>query len=55
MRGAGLADPAHLFNASLEGGTRRAIDFFEGDAMDEEAFKALICEAIAANLSMRTD
>jgi hypothetical protein len=48
-KGASLADPKLLFNASLEGGTRRAIDFHEGDEIDESAFKALIREAVAAN------
>ncbi|EUB82638.1 DUF1801 domain-containing protein [Pseudomonas sp. GM30] len=50
-KGAALADPARLFNASLEGNTRRAIDFHEGDKVDEPALKALIREAIALNLS----
>lgn len=50
-KGAALADPARLFNASLEGNTRRAIDFHEGDQVDEQALKALIREAIALNLS----
>ncbi|WP_330207467.1 DUF1801 domain-containing protein [Pseudomonas sp. AM14(2022)] len=50
-KGAALADPARLFNASLEGNTRRAIDFHEGDTVDEQALKALIREAIALNLS----
>lgn len=48
-RGASLDDPAKLFNASLEGGTRRAIDIREGEAIDEEAFKALIKAAVAFN------
>jgi len=48
-RGASLTDPARLFNASLEGGTRRAIDIFEGDDLDAEAFKALIREAVVLN------
>jgi len=48
-RGAALADPKQLFNSSLDGGTRRAIDLFEGDALDEEAFIDLIREAVAAN------
>jgi len=48
-RGASLADPARLFNASLDAGTRRAIDLFEGDTIDAEAFKALVREAVAAN------
>lgn len=48
-RGASLEDPSGLFNASLDGGTRRAIDFREGDQLDEQAFKALIREAVALN------
>jgi hypothetical protein len=48
-KGASLKDPAGLFNSSLEGNTRRAIDFAEGDAIDEAAFKALIKAAVAAN------
>lgn len=47
--GASLDDPSRLFNASLEGGTRRAIDFHEGDKVDEKAFKALIRAAVARN------
>ena len=50
-RGAELADPAHLFNSSLEGNTRRAIDFHEGDAIDETALLALIRAAVALNTS----
>jgi hypothetical protein len=50
-RGAALRDPAGLFNASLEGGTRRAIDIREGDELDEPAFQALIRAAAALNLS----
>jgi len=50
-RGASLQDPAGLFNASLDAGTRRAIDFREGDEIDEPAFKALIGEAVAVNLA----
>jgi len=50
-RGAALDDPDRLFNASLDGGTRRAIDFREGDEVDKEAFKALIREAVALNAS----
>ena len=49
-KGAALADPAKLFNSSLDGNTRRAIDLFEGDAIDEAAFKALIRAAVEANL-----
>ncbi|HTO09016.1 MAG TPA: DUF1801 domain-containing protein [Myxococcota bacterium] len=48
-RGASLSDPAGLFNSSLEGNTRRAIDFHEGDALDEPALKALIRAAAARN------
>ena len=50
-RGAALDDPSGLFNASLEGNTRRAIDFREGDKVDEEALKALIRAAVALNAS----
>ena len=50
-RGASLPDPKRLFNASLDGGTRRAIDLFEGDAVDEAALKALIRAAVAENLA----
>ncbi len=50
-RGAALDDPSGLFNSSLTGGTRRAIDFSEGAEIDEKAFKALIREAVAANLA----
>lgn len=48
-RGAALDDPSGLFNASLEGGTRRAIDIRPGEVIDEEAFKALIRDAVAFN------
>ncbi|MBI1200779.1 MAG: DUF1801 domain-containing protein [Phenylobacterium sp.] len=48
-KGASLDDPAGLFNSSLEGNTRRAIDFREGEAIDEAAFKALIRAAVALN------
>jgi hypothetical protein len=48
-KGASLDDPSGLFNASLDAGTRRAIDFREGDDVDENAFKALIREAVALN------
>jgi hypothetical protein len=47
--GASLDDPKKLFNSSLEGGTRRAIDFRENDPVDESAFKALIREAVEFN------
>ena len=50
-KGASLDDPSGLFNASLEGNTRRAIDVHEGDAIDEAALKALIRAAVALNLS----
>ena len=50
-KGASLPDPARLFNASLEGNTRRAIDFREGDRPDEAAFKALVIAAVALNRS----
>ena len=48
-KGASLKDPAKLFNASLDAGTRRAIDLHEGDELDADAFKALINEAVRAN------
>jgi hypothetical protein len=51
--GAQLADPSRLFNAGLEGGTRRAIDFEEGDTINEKAFKALIRAAVALNSSKK--
>ena len=50
-KGAALADPARLFNASLDGGTRRAIDVVEGDTVDADALKALVREAVEANLA----
>jgi hypothetical protein len=50
-KGAALEDPSGLFNASLEGNTRRAIDFQEGEEIDEEALKALIRAAVALNAS----
>ena len=49
-KGASVEDPKKLFNSSLEGGTRRAIDFREGDDVDEAAFKALIQAAVARNM-----
>jgi len=49
-KGAALADPKGLFNSSLDGNTRRAIDLFEGDGVNEAAFKALIRAAVEANL-----
>jgi len=48
-RGASLPDPSHVFNASLEGGTRRAIDIPEGGKVDARAFKALVKAAVAEN------
>jgi hypothetical protein len=48
-RGAALKDPARLFNSSLEGNTRRAIDINEGEEIDESAFKALVRQAVAFN------
>jgi hypothetical protein len=50
-KGAALADPSRLFNASLDGNTRRAIDFHEGDEIDERALKALVRAAVALNES----
>jgi hypothetical protein len=50
-KGASLKDPSALFNSSLEGNTRRAIDFHEGDELDENAFKTLIRAAVAWNRS----
>ena len=50
-KGAALDDPAGLFNSSLEGSTRRAIDFHEGEKIDEKALKALIRAAVALNTS----
>ena len=52
-RGAAVKDPSHLFNSSLDGNVRRAIDFREGDAVDEDAFKKLIRAAVALNKSAR--
>jgi len=53
FRGAALKDPAHLFNASLEGNARRAIDLHEGERIDEEALKALVRAAVALNEAAR--
>jgi len=50
-RGASLDDPSGLFNSSLEGSTRRAIDIGQGESIDESAFKALVRAAAALNLS----
>ena len=52
-KGASLADPSGLFNSSLDGNVRRAIDFHEGDEIDEEALKALIRSAVTLNTSTR--
>jgi hypothetical protein len=52
-RGASVQDPSGLFNSSLEGNTRRAIDFHEGDRIDEKALKAIIRAAVALNMSVR--
>jgi hypothetical protein len=51
-RGASLEDPSGLFNSSLEGNTRRAIDFHEGDKIDEKGLKGLIRAAVALNTSL---
>lgn len=53
-KGASLPDPAGLFNSSLEGNVRRAIDFHEGDKLNEAALKALIRAAVALNLAGKT-
>src|ERR1700681_3129627 len=50
-KGASLKDPARLFNSSLDGNTRRAIDIHEGEEVDESAFKALVRQAVALNSS----
>ena len=50
-KGASVKDPAKLFNSSLEGNTRRAIDFHEGEKVDEKAFKALVRAAVELNTS----
>jgi hypothetical protein len=51
VKGASLKDTRVLFNSSLDGNVRRAIDIHEGDEVDESAFKALICQAVALNNS----
>ena len=53
FRGAATPDPAKLFNSSLEGNTRRAIDLHEGAELNEAAFRQLIQDAVAANVSTR--
>jgi hypothetical protein len=50
-KGAALSDPSGLFNASLDGNTRRAIDFREGETIDEEALKGLVRAAVTLNTS----
>ena len=50
-KGASLDDPSRLFNASLDGGTRRGVDLRDGDALDEDAFVELVREAVAHNRS----
>ena len=50
-KGASLKDPAHLFNSSLDGNVRRAIDIHEGEKVDESAFKALVRQAVSVNSS----
>jgi len=52
-KGASLKDPAHLFNSSLDGNTRRAIDIHEGEKVDAPAFQSLIRQAVALNTSRR--
>ena len=54
-RGASLEDPSGLFNSSLEGNVRRAIDFREGEEIDEPAFKALVRAAVALNAGRNAD
>ena len=53
-KGASLQDPAHLFNSSLDGNVRRAIDIHEAEEVDESAFKALVLEAVALNRSSKS-
>ena len=53
-KGASLEDPARLFNASLEGNVRRAIDIHEGEDVDQSAFKTLVRQAVALNRSTRS-
>jgi hypothetical protein len=53
-KGASLKDPAHLFNSSLDGNVRRAIDIQEGEDLNESAFKALIRQAVAVNSSAKS-
>ncbi|WP_243315317.1 DUF1801 domain-containing protein [Geothrix paludis] len=51
IKGASLEDPDHLFNSSLDGNARRAVDIHEGDEIDASAFKALIRQAVALNIA----
>jgi hypothetical protein len=53
-KGASLRDPARLFNSSLDGNVRRAIDIHEGEKVDESAFQALVREAVALNRSSKS-
>ena len=53
MRGASVEDPTGLFNSSLEGGTRRAVDLVEGADLDDDAFRGLIGAAVALNVGLR--
>src|SRR5512137_814587 len=53
-KGASLKDPARLFNSSLDGNARRAIDIHEGEELDESAFKTLVCQAVALNRSVES-
>jgi hypothetical protein len=53
-KGASFKDPARLFNASLDGNVRRAIDLHEGETVDESAFKALVREAVACNVAAKS-
>jgi hypothetical protein len=52
-KGASLKDPSHLFNSSLDGNVRRAIDFHQGDEVDEAAFKTLVRAAVAHNRGLK--
>jgi hypothetical protein len=54
-KGASLKDPARLFNSSLDGNVRRAIDIHEGEELDESAFKALVRQAVALNCSGKSN
>jgi hypothetical protein len=53
-KGASLQDPAHLFNSSLDGNVRRAIDIHEAEEVDESAFKALVRQAVALNTAAKS-